>query len=75
MERIFDNKILKNMFQVGDYNVVRVGWVGGSLTVKYPQASVDTQIAGAEIGLFIKNVMVGKKAFWSFKKLKKLLSS
>lgn len=40
--------------------MVRVGWVGGSLTVNYPQASVDTQVTGAEIGLFIKNTIVSK---------------
>jgi len=44
--------------QVGDFNVIRVGWPGGSQTIRYPQAAADTQVVGAEIALFINNMKV-----------------
>jgi len=44
--------------QVEDLNVIRVDWRGGSQTIDYPQAAIDTQVVGAEIGLFIQNIVV-----------------
>ena len=46
--------------QVGDFNVIRVDWRGGSQTIDYPQAANDIQVVGAEIGLFIENIIVRK---------------
>ncbi|XP_076818976.1 pancreatic triacylglycerol lipase-like [Clavelina lepadiformis] len=42
---------------VEDLNVIRVSWPGGSFTVQYAQSSADTQVVGAEVGLFINNIV------------------
>ena len=47
--------------KIGDFNVIRVGWIGGSLTLNYAKSATDTQVVGAEIGLFVKNILVSNK--------------
>ncbi|CAK8671268.1 pancreatic triacylglycerol lipase-like [Clavelina lepadiformis] len=42
---------------VEDMNVIRVGWIGGSLTLNYALSATDTQIVGAEVSLFIRNIV------------------
>ncbi|XP_039260014.2 inactive pancreatic lipase-related protein 1-like [Styela clava] len=41
----------------GNENIIRVGWMGASLQLNYASSAVDTQIVGAEIGNFIKNLI------------------
>uniref|UniRef100_H2Z682 PLAT domain-containing protein n=1 Tax=Ciona savignyi TaxID=51511 RepID=H2Z682_CIOSA len=50
------NDMSKALRNVEDVNVFRVGWIGGSLTINYAQSATDTQIVGAEVGLFINNI-------------------
>ena len=42
----------------GDYNVIRVNWVKGSLTVFYGDATADIRIVGAEIAFLVEQIRV-----------------
>ena len=38
--------------------MIRVGWIGGSLQLNYPQSCSDTEVVAAEIALMINNIKV-----------------
>lgn len=40
-----------------DYNVIIVGWSGGSQQIWYPQSASDTRTVGTEIGLVAANLI------------------
>ena len=42
----------------GDYNVIRVNWIGGSLDVQYGEATADIRIVGAEIAFLVEQIRV-----------------
>lgn len=49
---------LKNaLLKHGDYNVILVDWKGGN-GLPYTQASVNTRVVGAEMGLLVKKLQV-----------------
>ena len=41
----------------GDYNVIVVGWDGGSQNIWYPQSASDTRSVGGKIGLVANNLI------------------
>jgi len=55
------NAMSEKLLIVDDVNVIRVGWIGGSLQLNYPQSCSDTEVVAAEIALMINNI----KAQWS----------
>jgi pancreatic lipase-related protein 1/phosphatidic acid-selective phospholipase A1 len=46
----------------GDFNVIIVGWEGGSQQIWYPQSASDTRTVGTEIGLVAANVIANGNA-------------
>jgi len=48
---------MKNtLLNKGDYNVVVVGWGGGSQTLWYPSAASNTRVVGAETAAVVQNL-------------------
>lgn len=46
----------EQLLVVQDVNVIRVGWIGGSLQLNYPQSVSDTEVVAAEIAVLINNI-------------------
>ncbi|XP_058527507.1 pancreatic triacylglycerol lipase-like [Ochotona princeps] len=51
-EKSWLSTICKNLFKVESVNCICVDWKGGSQTT-YPQATLNTQIVGAEVAYFV----------------------